>query len=228
MSSNSALDAVMNQADAAASSFSPPATTGSAAPALQQSSGSQLAKPSMQQFAEQGGITVDLFLRMDQAGFQLGDEMKKYFEEMTVSLDMRKVIPIYSARGEAGGNTKFLKSYDGVTTPQGQNFQQAVAHLEATTKCTGIYSTVEIPVTLLADVKSSDGVTVKAGTTVGITPSLTGFGEFQKFYKELQEQGLEEAKLKVKVTHLMRTNKNNNKWGVAQFALLEDLTPSAD
>jgi hypothetical protein len=185
-----------------------------------------LAKPSMAAFAEQGGITVDLFLRMDQAGFQLGDEMKKYFEEMIVSLDMRKVIPIYSARGEAGGNTKFLKSYDGVTTPQGQNFQQAVAHLEATTKCTGVYSTVEIPVTLLEDVKSTDGAVVKAGTTVGITPSLTGFGEFQRFYKELTEQGLESGRLKVKVKHLMRTNKNNNKWGVAQFELLEDLSPS--
>jgi len=229
VANNSALDTVMNQAADAAASFTPPAVAGNApAPALNGGAAPTLAKPSMAAFAEQGGIQVDLFLRMDQAGFQLGDEMKKYFEEMTVSLDMRKVVPIYSARGEAGGNTKFLKSYDGVTTPQGQNFQQAVAHLEATTKCTGVYSTAEIPVTLLEDVTSTDKVVIPAGTTVGITPSLTGFGEFQRFFSEMQERGLEQNKLKVKVVHKMRTNKNNNKWGVATFEFLEDLSPSEE
>lgn len=225
MAQNSALDTVMNQARDAADSFSPPATTGGSAPALAPQGGSTLAKPSMAAFAEQAGIQVDLFLRMDQAGFQLGDEMKKYFDSMVASLDMRKVVPIYSARGEAGGATKFIKSYDGVSTNTGQNFQQAVAHLEATTKCTGIYSTAEIPVTLLEDVKSSDDVTIKAGTTIGITPSVTGFGEFQRFFAEMQERGLEHGKLKVRVVHKMRTNTKNNKWGVATFEFLEDLTP---
>lgn len=226
MTQNSALDRVMDQASEAAGSFAPPATTGAGpAPAVQQGGGS-LTKPSLATFVAQGGIQVDLFLRMDQAGFQLGDEMKKYFETMEVSIDLRKVVPIYSARGETGGNTKFLKSYDGISTPQGQNFQQAVAHLQATTKCTGIYPTVEIPCTLLADVKSTDGVTIKAGTTVGITPSLTGFGEFQRFFSELQDAGLDQAIVKVNVNHKMRTNTNNNKWGVAVFELVEDITPS--
>lgn len=223
--SNSALDRVMDQAADAASNFQAPTlTAGAQAPATQNAPGA-LAKPNLKAFAEQGGMQVDEYLRMDKSGFQLGDMKKKQFDEMIVSLDMRKVIPIYSARGEAGGNTKFLKSYDGVTTPQGQNFQQAVAHLEATTKCTGIYNTAEIPTTLLADVEA-DGITVKAGTTVGITPSLTGFSEFQKFLAELTERGLDEAKLKVKVVHKQRENRNNNFWGVATYELLEDLTPS--
>ena len=230
MTQNSALDTVMQQADDAAANFTPPATTGTAAspPALGGApQGSQLAKPSMAAFADQGGIKVDLFLRIAEAGFQLGDEMKKYFDELVASLDMRKVIPIYSARGEAGGNTKFIKSYDGVSTPQGQNFAQAVAHLEATTKCTGIYSTAEIPVTLLENVVSPDKATVKAGTTVGITPSLTGFGEFQQFFKDMQERGLDQALLKVRVVHKLRTNRNNNKWGVAIFELIEELPRDA-
>lgn len=220
----SALDRVMDQAAEASSNFSAPTlSTGSSAPATQ--GAGALAKPNLAAFAEAGGIQVDEYLRMDQAGFQLG-EMKKYFETMIVSLDMRKIIPIYSARGEAGGNTKFIKSYDGSTTPQGQNFQQAVAHLEATTKCTGVYPTAEIPTVLLEDVKDTQGVTIKAGTTVGITPSLTAFKEFQKFLADATERGLDESKLKVKVTHLMRENRNNNKWGVAVFELLEDLSPS--
>lgn len=216
-----ALSRVMDQASEAASSFSPPAVQGGAQVPAAGSGPAPLAKPSLAAFAEQAGIKVDLFLRMSEAGFQLGDDMKKYFDDMTVTLDMRKVVPIYSARGESGGNTKFLKSYDGVTTPQGQNFQQAVAHLEATTKCSGIYPTAEIPVTLVEDVKDTAGTTVKKGTTVGITPSVTGFAEFQAFVGELTERGLQDSVLKVKVTHKLRTNKNNNRWGVPVFELLE-------
>lgn len=216
----SALDRVMTQASDAAANFAPPAEQNFSAPAVQSGPGA-LAKPSMAAFVESGGISVEEYLRMDQAGFQLGD-MKKYFDSLIVELDMSAVIPIYQSRGEAGGKTQFIKSYDGVTTPQGQNFQQAVAHLQATTKCTGIYSTAEIPVELLEDV--TDGtVTIAAGTTVGITPSLTGWKEFQSFVKKLTKDGLQDATLKVKVVHLMRTNSNNNKWGVPTFELIEKI-----
>jgi hypothetical protein len=225
---NSALDRVMDQAAQASENFSPP--TLNPAPAgnsVAPAASNALAKPSLAGFAEQAGIQVDEYLRMDKSGFQLGEMKKKTFDEMIVVLDMRKVVPIYSARGEAGGNTKFLKSYDGVTTPQGQNFQQAVAHLEATTKCTGIYPTAEIPVILVTPVEA-DGITVKEGTRVGITPSLTAFSEFQKFLAELTDQGLENSKLKVKVAHKQRENRNGNLWGVATFELLEDMSSSIE
>lgn len=220
----SALDRVMDQAAGAAAAFTPPALTSAPQAPASQGAG-ELAKPSLATFAEQGGIQVDEYLRMDKSGFQLGDMKKKQFDDMTAILDMSKVVPIYQARGEAGGNTKFIKSYDGRTTSQGQNFQQAVAHLEATTKCTGVYPTAEIPVTLTEAVEC-DGITIPVGTRVGITPSLTGFSEFQKFLAELTEQGLEGSKIKVKIAHKQRSNKNNNFWGVATFELLEDMTPA--
>ena len=224
MAANSALDRVLDQAQTAADGFQAPAAPATGGALATQTAPGQLAKPSMAAVAESGGISVDDYLRMDQAGFQLGD-MKKYFEEFEAELDMTEVIPIYSARGEAGGNTKFLKSYDGLTEARlGTNFQQAVAHLEATTKCSGIYQTVEIPLTLLDDVKDTAGtVGATEGARIGITPSVTGFKEFQSFYRQLQKQGLQEATVKVRVKHLMRTNKNNNKWGVATFELLEKI-----
>lgn len=217
----SALDRVMSDAARAAESFTPPALTDTSSALVAQEQPGQLAKPSMASFVEAGGISVDEYLRMDQAGFQLGD-MKKYFETMIVELDMNAVIPIYSSRGEAGGNTKFIKSYDGIRTSTGENFQQAVAHLQATTKCTGIYPSAEIPCELLEDVTDGNTV-VEAGTTVGITPSLTAFKEFQSFVRKLTKEGLQDAVLKVKVAHLMRVNKNNNKWGVATFELIEKI-----
>lgn len=219
----SALNRVLDQATNAAADFVPGTDVAPAAGTdIATTAGpGALAKPSMAAFVESGGITVDEYLRMDQAGFQLGD-MKKYFDSMEVELDMSTVIPIYQARGEAGGKTTFIKSYDGVTTSTGGNFQQAVAHLQATTKCTGIYPTAEIPCELLEDI--TDGsITIAAGTKVGITPSLTGFKEFQSFVKTLTKNGLEDATLKVKVAHKMRTNTNNNKWGVPTFEMIEKI-----
>lgn len=223
MAQNSALDRVMGQAEQAASNFSPPSLQEQGTALTQTSAPGALAKPSMQQFAEAGGMTVDVYLRPAEAGFQIGDETKKFIDDFEAELDMNEVIPIYSARGEAGGNTKFIKSYDGVTTPNGQNFQQALAHLEATTKCSGVYQTAEIPVELPEDVKFPDGVVIKAGTRVGITPSVTGFKEFQSFVRTLTKAGLQDAVVKVKIKHLLRTNRNNNKWGVAQFELVEKI-----
>lgn len=221
---NSALDRVMGQAETAAAGFAAPSLSVENTQLATQNAPGALAKPNLAQFAEAGGITVDEYLRMDQAGFQIGSDMKKYFEEMVVELDMNEVVPIYSVRGEAGGNTKFIKSYDGVTTPNGENFQQAAAHLEATTKCSGIYQTAEIPVTLLEDVSDTGAsATIPEGTRVGITPSLTGFKEFQSFVRTLTKQGMVDAVVKVRVKHLMRTNRNNNKWGVPVFELIEKI-----
>lgn len=219
--SNSALDRVMGQAEQAAANFVAPSL--GAVATTQPGGAGALAKPSMEAFAEAGGMTVDVYLRPAEAGFQIGDETKKFIDEFVAELDMNEVVPIYSCRGEAGGNTKFIKSYDGVTTPQGQNFQQAVAHMEATTKCSGVYQTAEIPVTLLEDVTFPDKVVITAETRVGITPSVTGFKEFQSFVRGLTKEGLNDAVLKIKVTHLLRTNRNNNKWGVAQFELIEKI-----
>jgi len=217
---NSALDRVMDQATQASETFTAHAPEQTTALAPAQQSGGALAKPSMAAFAESGGITVDHYLRMDAAGFQIG-EMKKYFDEMTVELDMSEIVPIYSSRGEVGGKTNFLKSYDGLVEARtGQSFAQAVAHQQATSKSTGIYPTAEIPVELLEPV--TDGKeTVEAGVSVGITPSLTAFTEFQKFVKSMTKQGLQDSVLKVKVKHRMRSNTNNNKWGVADFELIE-------
>lgn len=223
MAANSALDKVMDQATQAAETFQAPVpqTTAPGTDLATQNAPGQLAKPSMTSFVESGGMSVDNYLAMDKVGFQAGD-MEGYFKEAIVELDMSSVIPIYQSRGEVGGKTTFLKSYDGVTTSTGQNFANAVAHQQATSKSTGVYPTAEIPCELLEDI--TDGsVTIEAGSTIGITPSLTGFKEFQSFVKSLTKSGLQDAVLKVRVKHKQRSNANNNKWGVATFELIEKI-----
>jgi hypothetical protein len=226
MASNAALNSVLDQATAAAQNYQPPALVSAPNPLPVPANNNALAAPSMTSMVNSGGMTVDEYLTVKAEGFRIGD-MKGLIEEFVAELDMTEVVAVYSARGESGGNTTFIKSYDGVTTSQGQNFQVAMQHLQATNqKFTGPYKSAEIPVELVQDVKDPKGGTnYESGTIVGITPSVTGFAHFQKFLKKLQKQdpALLEATLKVRVSHEKRTNKNNNEWGVVNFELLEVL-----
>lgn len=221
MASN-ALDTIMNEAEAAAANFQPPVPLPVNVP-VAANNNQPLAKPSMDNFLDTGGMDVDQYFRVKPDGIRIGDDMKGLVDEVIVELDMREVTPIYSSRHESGGSTKFIKSYDGATTPSGENFQQLVAQFTASNqKSSGIYQTVEIPVTLVNDVTDPKSkLTFDAGTRVGLTPSVTGFKSYQKFAKELRrnDPSLLSQTLKVKLTHRQRKNTTGNEWGVVDFEL---------
>lgn len=225
MASNSALDNVMAQAEAAAANYTPPAvvTGGNAVPVAANTNA--LSKPSMQDVLDGGGLSVDEYLTNKSEGFRIGKEMKGLLEDILVEVDLSDVTVIYSSRHEKAGKTTFLKSYDGVRTDMNENFQAKIAHYDAQGyKGSGIYQTVEIPAELVEDVKDPKStLVIPAGTMIGITPSLTGFKEFQKFMKKLNKNNPElvEDVVKLKVSHLKRTNTNNNEWGVCTFELAE-------
>lgn len=216
--SNSALDSVMNQAADAAANFQP-ATGGALAQVQPQNTAvaQPIARPSLDSMADSAGIAVDLYLTMKDAGFKF--DKGEYFKDFKAKLDLSECAPILSVRANQGGNTTFIKSYDGVMTSQGESFQQAIQRLTAThTKVDGPYQTVEIPVELLQDVPGG-----KKGQRVGITPAITGVKFWTAFYNELRKQNLQTATVEVLVKHKYMTNKNGNEWGVAEFELIKAL-----
>lgn len=185
-----------------------------------------LAKPSMDDFMDGGGMDVDEFFKLKADGFRIGDSMQGLIEEVEVELDMDEVVPVYQARFETGGNCTFLRSYDGATTTEGKDFQAEVDRLTQTNdKASGIYQSAEIPVTLLEtikDPKKGSNVEIEAETRVGYTPSVTGFKPFQRFMRQLRKQdpSLLNKVLRIKLVHEKRTNRNNNEWGILNFELL--------
>lgn len=210
-----ALDRVMDQAQASADAQVPatiPQNTGGAV-ATQQAP----MRPSLDSQADAAGIQVDAYLTIKDTGFRLGDAKSKLFTELEGTIDLLEVSPIVSVRAtNAAGATTFIKSYDGVMTNTGQNFQVAINQLAAThSKVDGPYQTTEIPVVLT---KALDGYEV--GSTIGITPSITGAKQWGFFYRQLREKNLQRSKVKVKITHLYQTNKSGNEWGVPVFELL--------
>lgn len=225
-SSNSALDNVLTDAAAAAENFQAPVVRNNTIPAAaNEGQMGALAKPSMDNFIGASGMSVDEYLTSKAEGFRISKDMKGLLDEIVVTIDMLEVIPVYVSSHETGGQTKFLKSYDGMTTPTGQNYEYArKAECARNANNKDPYKTVEIPVTLFEDVRDPKSpLILHEGTVVGITPSMTGFSHFEKFYKKLlrADPANADATIKVKVSHTKRTNSRNNEWGVVDFELLE-------
>ena len=213
---NTALDSVLGQAQQAADSMAqqqalaPVEAQGGAVSAYQAP-----AKPSLDDMADNAGIQVDAYLSVKEAGLRI--DKNEYFQTTDVLIDLSECVPIFSVRANQGGSTTFVKSYDGVSTSQGQSLNAAIAQLRAThTKVDGPYQTVEIPVELTKDVPGA-----KKGQRLGITPAITGVKFWTKFYKELREKGLQASRVKARLTCVPMTNKNGNDWGVVGFEFLE-------
>jgi hypothetical protein len=227
--SASALDNLMNQAEEQAANFNPPVpmTAGGNLP-TPANNNTALAKPSMDDFIDGGGMDVDEYFRIKAEGFKIGDPMQGLLDELIVDIDLSEVTPIYSARFESGGNTVFIKSYDGATTPDGKNFQAEVDRLaRINQKSSGVYQTAEIPCTLVEeckDPKKGSTLVIDAETRVGLTPSVTGFKPFQSFMKRLRQRNPEllGSTVRVKLVHEKKTNRNNNEWGVLNFELVTE------
>lgn len=230
-----ALNNVLAQAEAASQNYVPqtPALVGTNDNALgavaTPQGGGALSAPSQNSALTGGGLVVDEYLTMNNGGggFRIGKDMKGLLDEIEVEIDMDDVAYIWSVRSEVGGLTKFIKSYDGVTSSTGSNFQYEIQKLMSVpgNKTTEPYQTAEIPATLLHDVqdpKKDSTVVIHEGTTIGITPSLTGFKNFQKFLKKLQktDPSLLNDVIRVKLTSEDKSNNKNNKWCVLDFELL--------
>ena len=224
MSTNTALDQVMQQAEEAAGNFQAPVPM---TPPANDTQMGALAKPTMDDFIDGGGMDVDEYFRVKAEGFRIGDTMQGLIEDVVVEIDLSEITPIYSFRCEVGGQTKFIKSYDGVSTSDAKNFQAEVDRLTRVgEKPSGIYQTAEIPVELVEDVadpKKGSSVVIEAGTRVGYTPSVTAFKPFQSFMKRLRQRNPERlgTTVKVKLTHEKRT-KGSFEWGVINFELAAD------
>lgn len=212
---SSALDAVLDQATAASEAHVPASSALVAQPtggAVQDYT--PPARPSLDDMADNSGIQVDAYLSVKETGLRI--DKNPVFQKARVTIDITQCAPIFSVRANRGGQTTFIKSYDGRMTSTGENWMQAISRLQATNdKVDGPYQTVEVPAVLLENVPGAE-----AGKCLGITPAITGVKFWTKFYKEVRERGLQGGKVEAVISCVPQTNKNGNEWGVVGFELV--------
>lgn len=223
----SQIDDAVAAAEAAANEMS-----NTQVPATQDNSGGQLANTggavdmSLDSFLKAGGLSPDKWIQVKDTGMKLEKGEKATIDKFEGEIDFANVKLFQGVRVALPGNKyEYIKTYDGKTEARsGQNWNAAVADANnrAINPATP-YRGADILITLQADVKQGATV-IPAGTKLGYTTSITGFGAFQGFLQTLVADGKVQAaaggvlsgKVPTKVIHETKSNADYE-WGILTF-----------
>lgn len=223
---NDALDAIVNEAVAAApaagtsTSVAPYAPT-AGVPAVGGSfDPNQIAAMAM---ARANGVRVDGYLQVTPDGFRVGRDMQGLVDELVVDLDLDSIKWDMVVRVDNNGKVKYLKLLNADTLVDGRPLTVALRQeAQPGAKISDPYPTAQLVYKLteaVADTKKGSTVIVPEGSLIGHSLSDSNSREFAGFYQQLQREGLTSGQIRVKLTHKDLTNKANNRWGIATFAL---------
>lgn len=182
---------------------------------------------SLTSFLTAGGISPDKWIQVKDTGMKLDKNEKATLEEFTGDIDFANVKMFVGLRIKLPGNKyEYIKSYDGKTESKtGQNWNAAVAEANArAAEPAQTYRGADILIVNNEDVVQGK-TTIPAGTKLGYTTSITGFGAFQSFLAELVGAGKIEVQpgdrlsgvVRTKVSHEEKTNTDYS-WGILSFA----------
>ena len=180
-----------------------------------------------------GNMQVDTWLQVKDGGLRLNRDDKAFITEFEADLDASTIQLFMGLRAEFAGNqAEYRQSFDGgKTTTQGENFATVLRQWNATAvKPPGRpYRGANMTFVLAEDVKQGK-VSIPAGTKIGYTTSVTGWYPFQELLKQLTADGrvqdvgggrLSGELIRVRCTHEVKTNKQNQDYGVLNIEVIE-------
>lgn len=167
-----------------------------------------------------GGMSVDKWFKVTEDGIKIGDSAL-IVGDLLATLEMTEGSGFILKYAIKGGNpAQYAYTCDNANAAGGGSWDAAQARIRALAPAAAPYRCVDLPFTLIGEVKDMKNVVVgKAGDTIGYTTSTTNWANWQAFYKEVADAGLMGQTVTVKLTAQPRVNKAGNKWGVIQFEL---------
>lgn len=173
-------------------------------------------------------LTVDAWIKMKEYGIGIGDS-SQLIPSLVVSIDMtdgRGFIPKKAVR--YGNPAVYAYSLDGITALNGGAWDTKLQIAAASGKSSGEYRSVDLPFRLEEDAevisnpKTKEVTTLAAaGKMLGYTTPVTGWKNWEDFYRQVAEKGWLGQRVKVCLTAQRRVNKAGNAWGVMAFELLD-------
>ncbi|MAD95786.1 MAG: hypothetical protein CMB99_00520 [Flavobacteriaceae bacterium] len=182
---------------------------------------------SLTSFLQSGGLSPDKWIAVKDTGFKLDKNDKAVLQEVEVDIDFSNVKLFQGLRISLPGNKyEYIKTYDGRTESRtGQAWTVAMAEANGrSTQPQNPYRGADILMTNVEDVTQGK-TTIEAGTKLGYTTSITGFGGFQSFLASLINAGKVQVGpdgvtlsgvVRTKVTHEAKSNADYE-WGVLNF-----------
>lgn len=212
------LDAILAKAKEAAQAVVPaPAASTAVATAAPITGGRPV---TMMEMLQEGGVSVDAYLKVDKPGFTVGTDTETYHKSLDVEFRLSDAKPYYGLR--FGNPAKYLRSYDRITEARTRKpwaqCQQEAAVIDP--RCKGDYRAVDIPFTTLQAVNAGNKE-VEAGGRLGWSSSITNFKIFSDFvtpyYQRIAAGELsEDIVLRGKIVHKQQ-RADGNTWGLLTF-----------
>lgn len=166
-------------------------------------------------------MTVDLWIKPKEYGLVIGTAAELVTTPVVATIDMVENRGFVLKYGIKGGNpAQYKYTSDGATCTSGGSWEQAQAMIRALDNKASPYRCVDLPFTLLEDVKVKDKTIAEAGKKLGYTTSTTNWKNWEQFYKDVEKAGLMGQVVKVELTSERLTNKNANAWGVLVMKLV--------
>ena len=178
-----------------------------------------------------GSMSVDGWLKPKEYGLAVGDN-PGLVTQIRVALDLTDGAGFVSKMVIKGGNpAQYAYTTDLVNAVGGGSWEQAQARIRALDPKASPYRAVDLPFTLLEDVKvvppgapaDQAKEVAKAGQRMGYTTSTTNWANWETFYRDCAQKGLVGKRVELIIGSQRRTNKNNNVWGVMTFQLVGEL-----
>lgn len=167
-----------------------------------------------------GGMTVDKWIKVNEDGIKIGDS-KLIVGGFDATIDMTEGSGFILKHGIKGGNpAQYAYTTDLATAVTGGSWEAAMARIRALDPKANPYRSVDLPFTLVGEVKDMAGAVVgKAGDTVGYTTSTTNWKNWETFFKAVAEAELLGQVVSVHLTAEAKTNKAGNNWGILKIEL---------
>lgn len=176
------------------------------------------------------GFSVDAWVKTGFHGLALEDKLCQGFKAVIKMIDGQGFKPCQSIR--YGTNpVNYDKTFDGITAEDGSPWANKIMAARGIDPKCRPYRSVQIAMELLEDAVALDGKTVlaKAGSVVGYATSVTGWGEWESFYRSCVSDNRIGSDVEVSVSNVSK-EKGANQWGIMRWelAIAEGLIPDQE
>lgn len=175
---------------------------------------------SMDDLLQDGGITVDAWLKVDQHGIHIGGKKPIQEEVLGLQLDLAAVRAKYSIKYS---NPPIYKhTYDHQVSSEGEAWALVCQRAQQVDNKAREYRSADIPLIVTNDIPGTKGeMLAEADQTLGLTLSTTAWKYWERFFNSLAKAGVD-LKSDVVTINLRYEviNRNGNTWGVPTFELV--------
>ena len=169
------------------------------------------------------GHSIDAFVSIDKNGLMMKGK-DGLIESIVVAIDTIKGIQIFEGV-RFGDPVQYMKTYDGVRCETGGSWAAALQRAQAADPKCRPYQGGDLAMEVIEEAKNVKGAVVaEAGTTLGLSTSVTARDNLKSFINAYKEAGLDGKTVLVRLGYEPRTNARGA-WGLPTFELLGEYNP---